>query len=217
MDAVYFPFPDQEASRHILTQDPCYHKISSGQKDAVFRDAWDYGIHTAESFWNSQEEISSMRTLLTKQGFTVYEPDVDYVVGNTRYFCDYQSEKNIVNIYKKSIELWAENNGFSYDDSVELILAHEYFHYLEWHKIGLASKRCLVPMVQIGSWKLGKTGIAALSEIAANAFANRWYLLLIQSGKITSGLMQEQGSLPVKEAEETERSVKKLLKQMISI
>ena len=163
MDAAFFPFPNQEASRHILTQDPCYHKIPADQRDAVFQDAWDYGIQAAESFGSFHGTDSSMRELLIAQGFSVHEPDVDYVVGNTRYFCDYQSEKNIVNIYKKSIELWADSNGFSYDDSVELILSHEYFHYLEWHKIGLASKRCLVPMLQIGPWKLGKTGLPNLT------------------------------------------------------
>ena len=69
------------------------------------------------------------------------------------------------------MKLWCENNGFSYDEGLNIILCHEYFHYLEQNKIGMVSRRYQVPILKIGAWELGKTGIPALSEIGANAFA----------------------------------------------
>lgn len=177
MKDVFFPFPDRDASRHILERDPCYGKILSDDVDLVFQDAWQVGEVQADSFWNTFEmQISvSMRSFLEQEGLKIQVLDEDYISGNMRYFCEYISQKNIVKIYKKSVQLWAESNQINYEDGLNLILAHEYFHYLEWHKIGLTSKRYLVPMLKIGRVRIGKTGIAALSEIAANAFANRFY------------------------------------------
>ena len=67
-----------------------------------------------------------------------------------------------------------------YDMAVNLILSHEYYHYLEMNEIGLASRDYLVPMVQIGPLKLGKTGIRALSEVGAHAFARKYYELVTE-------------------------------------
>ena len=96
-------------------------------------------------------------------------------MGNIRYFCEYFSEKNQIIIYSKGIDLWASSNGLEHAQARNIILAHEFFHHLEAKQLGWISKRCLVPMLKIGSLTLGKTGIAALSEVAANAFANTYY------------------------------------------
>jgi hypothetical protein len=55
---------------------------------------------------------------------------------------------------------------------------HEFFHVLETTRLGLTSKEYTVPLITIGPCKLGKTGIHALSEIAAHAFTNTYYELL---------------------------------------
>lgn len=218
MDDVFFPFPNREACEIIFKEDPCYGKIPEQKRQAAFDDVWKLGVTIADQVWASAAHPADMRTILSENGLVLKETDVDFVVGNTRYFCDYQSEKNIVTIYKKSVELWAASNSMSYENGVQLILAHELFHYYEWHKIGLASKRCLVPMLKIGKIEFGKTGIAALSEVAADAFANKWYTLSIADGQMPVG-EHRKGSeaelTPPKE--EPERTLKKLLKRMISI
>ena len=43
-----------------------------------------------------------------------------------------------------------------------VILSHEYFHFLEWTKLGLTSREYQVPMLKLGPLKLGKTGVRAL-------------------------------------------------------
>ena len=55
---------------------------------------------------------------------------------------------------------------------------HEFFHVLETTRLGLTSKEYLVPLFTLGPFRLGKTGIHALSEIAAHAFTNTYYGLL---------------------------------------
>ena len=48
---------------------------------------------------------------------------------------------------------------------------------MEMNVIGQLSKSYEVPMLVIGKFKLGKTGIHALSEIGAHGFAYQYYLL----------------------------------------
>lgn len=180
-----FPFPNREDSIKILKADPCYGKIAPEQVDAVFDRAWKTGEEQAELFL--RERIGrtdiSMMEILKGLNFEIEIHDMDYVMGNIRYFCEYISQKNIVRIYSQSVSLWAKRNNLPYESGLNLVLAHEYFHYLEWHIIGQTSKQYLVPMVKIGPIKLGKTGIAALSEIGANAFANRYYKYLVKNKK----------------------------------
>ena len=51
---------------------------------------------------------------------------------------------------------------------------------MEMNVIGQLSKSYEVPMLVIGKFKLGKTGIHALSEIGAHGFAHQYYLLATQ-------------------------------------
>lgn len=172
-----FPFPDRQSSWIVFQKDPCLRKIPQDQTQLIFEDAWTIGKEHAKAFLEEHCDPSNydMSCILSKLGFSVIEQDIDNVVGKVRYFCEYLSEKNTIYVYKKSIMLWAESNCFDYTLSKNIILAHEYFHYLEAHKIGWVSGRCTVPMLRIGKLAFGKTGIASLSEVAANAFANECY------------------------------------------
>lgn len=50
------------------------------------------------------------------------------------------------------------------------LLMHEFFHYCEYRQGESSSRTHLVPMITIGRIHIGKTGVASLSEIAANSF-----------------------------------------------
>ncbi len=63
-------------------------------------------------------------------------------------------------------------------EAENLILSHEYYHFLEWNKLGLTSRDYQVPMISIGPLRLGRTGIRALSEIGAHGFAHTYHQLL---------------------------------------
>ena len=172
-----FPFPNKENSLACLEHDYVYNKIEKDRIPEIFEEAWKIGERAAEEFlkgFAKGEEIRMME-IFKQKGIEILETDIDYVLGKNRYFCEYISNRKIVKIYKKSISLWCKENGFSYDDGLNIILSHEYFHYLEWNSLGMTSRRYTVPILKIGKFKLGETGIPALSEIAANAFAAKCY------------------------------------------
>ena len=112
------------------------------------------------------------------------ERDIDFVSGNQRYFSDYVAGKNCITLYLRSVDLWAQQNKMTRMEAENLILSHEYYHFLEWNKLGLTSRDYQVPMISIGPLRLGKTGIRALSEIGAHGFAHTYHQLLeAQHGK----------------------------------
>lgn len=171
-----YPFPNKENSMQDLKSDYMFPKIEPEKVDEIFEDAWEVGLQAAKDFLRKHADAPiRMLEFLDEQGFRIQVKDMDYVLGNRRYFCEYFSRQKIIKIYRKSVELWCGENGYSYEDGCNLLLCHEYFHHMEWHEIGLTSKRCLVPMVKIGRLQLGKTGVPALSEVAANAFAQECF------------------------------------------
>lgn len=169
---------DKQASRVLLEQDYCYHKIEKTALEAVFEDAWKVGEETARRFLSGRGIPArvSFPDILQENGIVIRCFDEDYVVTNRRYVCELYPKEKKVHIYTRSARIWCGENGFEFDEGLNILLSHEYFHYLEWHEIGLTSKRYLVPMLQLGKLRLGKTGIAALSEIGANAFADTCFM-----------------------------------------
>lgn len=178
-----FPFPDKENSMEELKQDYVFPKIEPERVDEIFEDAWAVGEEQARRFLEKHDigisgKRLDMRKVFRESGIRLQEEDIDYVLGKRRYFAEYLSGKNLMKIYTKSVALWCETNGFGYEEGLNVILCHEYFHYLEWNVIGMTSRRYQVPILKIGSLKIGRTGVPSLSEIGANAFANVCYRYL---------------------------------------
>lgn len=177
MEQFRFPFPGRELADRELTYDPCYRKIPEGDRAAIVERAWEKGSQAAEMVFDRENGSLDFHTIARNSGLKLVEISKDYIVGKQRYFSDYISGQNLINLYSGSIQKWAEQNGLEYGDAVNLILSHEYYHYLEMNEIGLTSRDYLVPMVILGPLKLGKTGIRALSEVGAHAFARKYYEL----------------------------------------
>lgn len=177
MNQSIFPLLDKESSMEILKRDACYGKIPPERVIDIFEDAWRTGVEEARKFVYSScwDAAFDMPRILEGMGFRIIWQDADYVMGNIRYFCEYFPEKKRIHIYSRGVGLWAAANNLDQKQAENIILAHEFFHYLESNELGWMSKRCLVPMLKIGKAEIGKTGIAALSEVAANAFANEFY------------------------------------------
>ena len=180
MPGFTYPFPTKELAYQELTYDYCYNKIKEEDKERIVDEAWKKGEETAKEVFAKFHGSYDFRKICTESGLQLNDKDTDYVVGNQRYFSDYVSGTNQINLYLKSIEKWAEENQLSMNDAINLILSHEYFHFMEMNVIGQLSKSYEVPMLVIGKFKLGKTGIHALSEIGAHGFAHQYYLLATQ-------------------------------------
>lgn len=182
MENIIFPFPDRESCIKIYKDDPCYSKIPVDERDTVFNKAWDTGIAEARAFLEKHEmRPLSMEEVLRENGYRIETQDTDYVIGKSRFFCELYPSKHLVVIYKQSVQLWADSQGMEYDKAKNIILAHEFFHHFEANKIGWVSKQCQVPMLVLGELRIGKTGIASLSEVAANAFANEFYRYCVET------------------------------------
>lgn len=168
-----YPFPSREDALLILQRDYCYHKIPEQDVQPLIEMSWQLGVDTARNFLKKfpLSEPLKFDVVLAGEGFAVKTEDKDYVSGRIRYFAEIQPGAKVVTVYKQSVQMWAKKNGYSYQQARNLILMHEYFHYLEMTELGMVSKRYQVYMLKIFGREIGKTGIAALSEIAANGFA----------------------------------------------
>jgi len=173
-----FPFPNIELAYKELSYDLCFAKIPVEDREKIVHSAWQKGKKAAESILKKHNGETSFFKLAEECGLQCEEQDRDCVIGNRRYFSDYLSGQNKIILYLKSIALWAEQNNLTISTAKNMILGHEFFHFLEYTKIGLTSREYMVPAVSIGSFKFGKTGVRALSEIGAHAFVRTYFELL---------------------------------------
>lgn len=174
------PFPTRELAQKELTYDFCYGKIPEKDRARIVDNAWQKGANAALDTWKKHKGERDFFIISSRSGLVCTRVNADYVINNRRYFSDYVSGQNKITLYTQSIALWAKQNALSQPQAENLILSHEYYHFLEWTALGLTSQDYLVPMLQIGSFKIGKTGIRALSEIGAHAFARTYYELIGQ-------------------------------------
>ena len=172
-----FPFPGRELADQELTYDPCYNKIAPEDRAVIVEKAWQKGCQAAQMVFDRENGCPDFTDIARRSGLQLTEKVTDYIVGKQRYFSDYVSGQNLITLYSISIQKWAEQNDLTYSQAVNLILSHEYYHFLEMNEIGLTSRDYLVPMLIVGPLKLGKTGIRALSEVGAHAFARKYYEL----------------------------------------
>lgn len=174
---IQLPFPDRTLADHELERDPCYARIPPEDRASIVDLAWKKGEAAAKTLYQEQKGNRDFFAIARASGLKLVEKNMDFVSGNQRYFSDYIAGQGVVNLYLKSISLWAEQNGMELKQAENLILSHEYFHFLEWTRLGLTSREYRVPMLCIGSLRLGHTGIRALSEIGAHAFARTYHEL----------------------------------------
>ncbi|MDR0589797.1 MAG: hypothetical protein LBG25_04575 [Spirochaetaceae bacterium] len=175
MDGFVFPFPGRALALKELNHDPCYRKIPPEDRQRMVDAAWEKGAAAAASLWLETGGEKNFFLIAAKSGLTYRKVPRDYVLGGRRYFCDYISGQGIITLYTGAVALWAADNHLEMEAAENLILSHEYFHFLEWTKLGLTSRDYLVPMLILGPLKLGRTGIRALSEIGAHGFARTYY------------------------------------------
>lgn len=171
-----FPFPVKEQAIDDLLRDVCIRKINKNDFTEIIDVAWNIGVKAAIELKSKHTLPYDFKKIATQEGLIIIDKDKDYIVGNTRYFSEFISGQSEITMYKKSITYWAEMHRLEYSTAYNYILAHEFFHFLEWNQLGLTSRKFQVPMIKIGQWSFGKTGIKAMSEIGANAFVHELFL-----------------------------------------
>ena len=184
--ASWFPFPTRELALKELSWDRYVMRIPEEDKERIVDLAWSKGERAAHMVFEESNGQSDFFQICKDAGMTIIKKDIDCVYGNQRYFSDYVSGTKEITLYERSCALWAKQNQLDLHEAHNLILMHEFFHVLETTRLGLTSKEYTVPLFTIGPFKLGKTGIHALSEIAAHAFTNTYYGLLNSSSSLNS-------------------------------
>ena len=169
-----FPFPDRIESREELARDVLYQKIPIKDREDICDKAWNRGVEAAENL-KVQFPYLDIWNIAKNSGVSVKKFKEDRVNGNLRVFGEYSSKDDNIAIYLGSIKKWAEANFLTITEAEELVMAHEFFHFLECKKIGETSALYQIPVLHI--WKLSfwKSGIRALSEIAAHGFARTFF------------------------------------------
>jgi len=165
-----FPFPDRSLLIEELRRDIMFDRIPECDRQPICEEAWELGYRTAcetiERYgWLPMPEIAAQNNL------TIERRELDKVSGKTRFFGEYYSQERKIVLYMGSIRKWAQQNELEIETAVEVILSHEFFHFLEDMSARELSKRYTVPQIRVGKWVILRAGIQALSEIGAHAFA----------------------------------------------
>lgn len=165
-----FPFPDRVESREELERDLLYERIPEEDRIRLCDLAWDRGVKAALELWKRYPE-KGLLEIAAAEGVKVVRCPEERVNAAFRIFGEYSSGENEITLYLGAIEKWAGANALSMEEAEDLVLAHEFFHFLECTKLGETSKLFQVPTLRIGKWVLIKSGIRALSEIGAHGFS----------------------------------------------
>lgn len=168
-----FPFPNHVACIEVIQQDILFRKIPECKYEELITAAWNWGESAAKALIKKESDIFYS---LKKENFCVIRYEEDRVVGTLRCFAEIYPKIKTINLYKKAISQWAENNFMRYCLAEKLILSHEFFHYLEYAGY-IPTAKCIypVPTLTIRNRVLISTGIYAVSEIGAYAFSKVYF------------------------------------------
>lgn len=170
-----FPFPNRDLAYQELKVDPVYNKIPEQDIDHLIDIAWDSGCVAADYIKSIYTQPYNFVEIAEQHQLKIQDVNIDRIVGKQRYFSEYITKASQISMYTESIKMWADTNRLSYEEAYNLILGHEFFHFLEYTTYGYTSKKYQVPMLKMGKFELGKTGVRALSEIGAHAFVNQLF------------------------------------------
>lgn len=174
-----FPFPGKDVAYDEIKRDVMYNKMvrSGADVDAVVEKAWNTGAEAAKNFFEEVGGELDFQVIARDKGLSIQKKPTDNVIAGRRYFSEYLTNRREMILYTVSIEKWAASNEMSVEEATNLILAHEFFHHLENTRLGFTSRQLTVPMLTVFGIEIGSTGIRALSEIGAHAFARTYYEL----------------------------------------
>lgn len=165
-----FPFPDQIESRNELRADILYHRIPEADRERICDLAWSRGAAAAEAILKKYPG-KRMAEIAEEEGLSVALVEKDAVNQVFRTFGEYDTASGQMTLYLASIVKWARANGLSEETARELVMAHEFYHFLECTRLGMTSELSKIPLWRLGKWVLRSSGIRALSEIGAHGFA----------------------------------------------
>ncbi len=171
----YFFQPRAELGLHELQNDLLFARIPPERYPQLIEGAWQTGRETAWRYIR-QYGTCDPEELAVRLGLTLAEQEQGWVAPEYRICSEYYSNPRRIILYRDTIrgeleKLKAKGIG-RYEDYAAirpLFIAHELFHHIECHDIGLTSRRDKLTVFRWGPFRL-TSGIKALSEIGAHGF-----------------------------------------------
>lgn len=164
-------FTDEFLGFLELKQDMLFHKIPKELIVSYINTSLEIGFECA-----SKQRTNEIFSLYKKNNIQVKEELHGGVFFKVQMRAEFEADRkgnNIVYLYEQSIKQISKENKISVQEMKKVILAHEFFHYLEENGEGNVSER----LPKIESAKIlgltRKAGIRRTSEIAAYAFAKQ--------------------------------------------
>jgi hypothetical protein len=134
---------------------------------------------------------SDPRRLAVKLGVGVTWSDESPVLGALLRIAEYEPRPALIRLFAEPIaEIRAAERALPVAD---VYLAHELFHHLEATALGPASDLARVTLARLGRWRW-ESGVAALSEVAAHAFAQTLLELPVFPGRLDGLARGDSGS-----------------------
>jgi hypothetical protein len=161
----------------MLEADPHAWRLDQAARFAAVSDALADGA-TAAGNLRDRFAGSDPREIALKLGLTVEVIDDDPLVGSLWRFAEYQPRPPGIRLYDRALAALGHAVSGSLAKRMlgsatlqDVFIAHEVYHHLEAIGTGVPiARRHQATLFRIGSWHW-RTGVAALAEIAAGAFA----------------------------------------------
>lgn len=175
IDLEHFFLDKNELGMWELRNDAIFDRIPKDRYMELIDFAWNTGSEAAKECLKKYH-TNIPDELVKKLGLTFLELDNEGASPAYRVFSEYYSNLKRIVIFKKTI-MEAYNklvaDGFTeindYAEMRELFIAHEIFHHLECHMIGLTSKKKKITTFKIGPFQI-TSGVRAMCEIGAHSF-----------------------------------------------
>lgn len=175
------PTDDVELAKAELKRNPLYSKIPDDRKGWYIDQSLTIGVQAAEE---QLERGASIVSLYAQDGVELIKRRSGAVSKQTalRSEIEFKKERSTVTVYLDSIDSIYENGSrfapkglrLSRNKALEMHLAHEFFHFLEFSSGQTVSQR--LPKLEVGFLGRFKRHVEVneTCEIAAQAFAKRF-------------------------------------------
>jgi hypothetical protein len=169
--------PAERLAFAMLEADPHARRLELAAKFAAVRDALEEGTATAKSLRARFPDLAPHQ-IARELGVPVEATDDDPLVGSIWRFAEYRQRPARIVLYGRGLALLdgAVAGGLAvrllgHATPQQVFIAHELFHHTETMRPDMPiAQRYRPTLFRIGGWHW-RTGIAALAEIAAGAFA----------------------------------------------
>ena len=153
--APAFPYPCRGACAPELAADPCAGRLAGARRAEAIDMAWERGAGAARRLFPGGARGTDFARVCADAGLTVVRGGAERAAGRL-FFAEYLPKKRLVVVNTPSLRMWADHHGVGLGTAVDMALCHEYFHHLEWTRLGLTSLALDIPLLRVGPIRVGR-------------------------------------------------------------